>query len=208
MKHHIYIFGSICRGEFDANSDVDLLVCTDEKQHGFDTEKFSVYTYNRIKEMWKDGNPFAWHLYLEARLVYSFDGLNYIESLGTPSIYTAGKTDCTKFYQLFVDSMECVLNSENSLTFNISCCFLGMRNFATCFSLHSGNAIFSRYSPLMISPQAPIDRRVYEIYARCRILSTRGLGEIISPSELGMVKSTLINIRNWMELIMKENFNV
>lgn len=32
MKMHIYAFGSICRGEIDKNSDIDLLAIVD----GFD----------------------------------------------------------------------------------------------------------------------------------------------------------------------------
>ena len=54
MKH-IYIFGSVIRGEIDQYSDIDLLLITDESISNIDTNKYSVYTPNRIKELYIEG---------------------------------------------------------------------------------------------------------------------------------------------------------
>ncbi|HHE9539890.1 TPA: nucleotidyltransferase domain-containing protein [Haemophilus influenzae] len=61
---HIYVFGSLCRGELDNKSDIDILIISDEK-FGSEYNKYSVYSYEKIRELWLDGNPFAWHLYLD-----------------------------------------------------------------------------------------------------------------------------------------------
>ena len=94
---HIYAFGSVCRGEIDYGSDVDLLAIVDDHDGMFDPNIFSIYSYKRIKELWKEGNPFAWHLAKEARLLYSIDYDNFIESLGNPNRYDRTKADCEKF---------------------------------------------------------------------------------------------------------------
>ena len=64
MNTHFYAFGSVCRGEIDPASDIDLLACLSTPNPEIDPKKFSIYTYERIRELWHEGNPFAWHLYL------------------------------------------------------------------------------------------------------------------------------------------------
>ena len=61
---YIYAFGSLCRGQVDLESDVDLLAIVDGHDDRFDPSKFSIYSYNRVREIWQEGNPFAWHLSL------------------------------------------------------------------------------------------------------------------------------------------------
>lgn len=65
---HIYVFGSTCRGDILPSSDVDLLAIVDGYDSRFDPNIYSIYSYQRIKEIWDEGNPFAWHLSLESRL--------------------------------------------------------------------------------------------------------------------------------------------
>ena len=70
---HIYIFGSICRGDLREGSDIDLLALVEGYDSRFDPDTFSVYSYSRIADLWAEGNPFAWHLFLESRLVFASD---------------------------------------------------------------------------------------------------------------------------------------
>ncbi|HFK5599129.1 TPA: nucleotidyltransferase domain-containing protein, partial [Elizabethkingia anophelis] len=60
----IYAFGSVVRGDIDKFSDIDLLILKDinEELPEINKEQFSIYTYQRISELWKEGNPFSWHL--------------------------------------------------------------------------------------------------------------------------------------------------
>jgi predicted nucleotidyltransferase len=79
---HIYAFGSLCRGEVSRNSDVDLLALVDGFDERFNPEIYSIYSYRRIEELWREGNPFAWHLSLESRLVAcrgdNISGVTYV----------------------------------------------------------------------------------------------------------------------------------
>jgi len=84
---YIYIFGSICRGEIDMYSDTDLLLISNGLHLDF-IDKYSIYSPKRIRELWEEGNPFAWHLHTESRLVFSPNGINFLENLGTPNKYS------------------------------------------------------------------------------------------------------------------------
>jgi len=198
MTTHIYAFGSICRGEIDNASDIDLLACLSDKNPLIDPNKFSIYSYNRIKEMWVEGNPFSWHLHLEAKMLHSSDGSNFLEELQVPSKYINSTEDCKKFQKLFSESHRSLLESSNSMVFNLSCMFLATRNFATCYSLGIGNPIFSRMSPLHIDKKLPVDRASFDIFARARILSTRGYGSSMSINEVEVAKSVAPIISEWM----------
>ncbi|TCT20850.1 nucleotidyltransferase-like protein [Thiobaca trueperi] len=198
MNMHLYAFGSICRGEIDASSDIDLLACLSEPNQSIDPNKFSIYTYERIKKLWEEGNPFSWHLHLESSLIYSSDGANFLRDLQAPSKYSNAANDCKKFQKLFTESYSSLMESSNSMVFNLSCMFLATRNFATCFSLGTGDPIFSRLSPLLIAKKLPIERGAFDILVRARILSTRGYGDPISEPEVKTAKSVAPVIIEWM----------
>lgn len=204
MSTHIYAFGSICRGEFDEMSDIDLLAITTEDDKRFSTEKFSVYTHERISELWREGNPFAWHLHLESSLIHSSDKVDFLKSLLNPEKYENGYNDCQKFKALFEDNFKALLDNTNSSTFKISCIFLGVRNFATCYSLAKGKPIFSRKSPTLIKNHLNISTNVFDILIRARILSTRGTGKPLTKSEIDLVKVECQKIHQWMEKLIKE----
>ena len=97
---HIYAFGSVCRGDVTRESDVDLLALVDGADSQFDPEKFSIYTYHSITKLWRTGNPFAWHLALESKLLYASDGKDHIYELGRPQPYRSIFEDCSKFRAL------------------------------------------------------------------------------------------------------------
>ena len=146
MKTHYYAFGSICRGELDPDSDIDLLACVTGGKPNIDSAKFSIYTHHRLTQLWKEGNPFAWHLHLESKLLFSSDGEDFIaDVLKTPNRYTQASADCIKFKQLFEESAHSLQTEPNSATFHLSCIFLATRNFATCHSLGIAKPSFSRY---------------------------------------------------------------
>ena len=55
---HLYIFGSLPRGEIGFGSDVDLLAITEKFDSRFDPDAFSIYSYRRICELWKEEKSF------------------------------------------------------------------------------------------------------------------------------------------------------
>lgn len=204
MSTHFYAFGSICRGEIDRFSDVDLLACVSEINRNIDPAKFSVYQHDRLVDLWNEGNPFAWHLHLESRLLFSSNGEDFIASLGVPANYEAAAKDCTKFSRLFVESLNQLSITRVSATFNLSCMFLAVRNFATCFSLSRGKPIFSRKSPLMISIPLVIEVKAFDILLRARVLSTRGIGEPLVEDDIVRVLDAAPSILRWMSNLLSK----
>lgn len=204
MSTHIYAFGSVCRGEVDPSSDIDLLACLSKPQQEYDSEKFSIYNYDRIQELWLEGNPFSWHLHLESKLIYSSDGSDFLYNLGEPSSYSKALEDCRKFRLLFLESYRSLMHSSISTVFHLSCMFLATRNFATCYSLGKGKPIFSRLSPLQLEQKLSVADKDFDIYTRARILSTRGYGSVISDSEIEQSKSIAPVIIDWMNELIHE----
>ncbi len=198
MSTHLYAFGSICRGEIDKSSDIDLLACLSGPNSGIEPSRFSIYSHERIQDLWSEGNPFAWHLHLESKLLYSSDGNDFIYDLGQPASYSKANEDCEKFRSLFSESFRSLTTKSHSHTFDISCMFLATRNFATCYSLGLGVPIFSRYSPLMLENQLQISKEDFDVYVRARILSTRGYGYPLSNNDVKRVKTSAYAVVEWM----------
>lgn len=202
MKH-VYIFGSLVRGEIDQYSDIDLLLITDETFKDIDSNKFSIYTPERIKELYLEGNPFAWHLYYESKLVFSSDQ-DFLLNLGKPAIYSNCKSDLLKFQKLFEDCIASINEDEFSLVFDLAMIFLAIRNFATCYTL--GNyekPIFSRtaFEKLHDYPLI-LDEEIKELLMMSRISSTRGIEYSIKNKSLSLLKLNLRKIQNWFNDIL------
>jgi hypothetical protein len=203
---HIYAFGSLCRGEVDHRSDIDLLAVVDGSDERFDRSAFSVYSYERLKKLWEDGNPFAWHLATESRIIYSSNGADFIKSIGKPSEYRNCKADCLKFYRLYRKAIASILSGGASKVFELSTIFLSIRNFATCYSLGLNDMQdFSRHSALHLGENSlKISKETYETLERARILSVRGTGEFIDKEKVDKAISEIETINNWMEILLKE----
>lgn len=199
MSKHIYAFGSICRGDIQPSSDIDLLAVVDGYQEEFDTARFSIYSYERILELWNEGNPFAWHLHLESRFLYGTDNTDFLKSLDTPASYKNCYNDCVKFSLLIDEAITSLDNSKATCTFDLSTIFLGIRNIATCYSLGClEKPIFSRDSALKISQQSiKIDLSVFKTLENARILTTRGYGTRLTHEEILNTLSSLKEIKEW-----------
>ncbi len=203
---HIYAFGSICRGDLSLESDIDLLAIVDGFDERFDPTIFSIYSYRRIRELWAEGNPFAWHLSREARPLYLSDRIDYLRDLGSPCAYRNCAQDCEKFLALFSAAQTSLETNRKSDVFDLSIAFLSMRNIATCFSLGTtDNPDFSRHSAAHLGIHAvPISPDAYRIFERSRILCTRGTGTQLTELETQIAIRELSKIREWMEILVKE----
>jgi hypothetical protein len=203
---HVYAFGSICRGDINVDSDIDLLAIVDGHDARFNPDVFSIYSYGRIKELWDEGNPFAWHLALESHLVYTADQTDYLRSLGKPNKYQNCVCDCEKFYNLFRQAYQSLTGSEGNRTFELSMVLLSVRNIATCYSLGVlSQPKFSRRSALQLDVNsAPISEDVYKILERARVLSTRGFGANLARQEIISALQALPQIDIWMVGLLGE----
>jgi hypothetical protein len=203
---HIYAFGSVCRGDISPGSDVDLLAIVEGHDPRFSAEDYSIYTYERIREIWAEGNPFAWHLSIESKLLYSDDQIDFLGSLGRPGPYRRCRQDCEKFLALFRESHESFELQAESKVFDLSMMFLAIRNFASCFSLGVlPKPDFSRHSALRIGVHSlSIPNNAYRILERSRILSTRGIGDSITDQEAHVASEEFSRVESWMVTLAKE----
>jgi hypothetical protein len=200
---HIYAFGSVARGDISYDSDVDMLALVDGIDTRFDPEVYSIYSYERIRELWREGNPFAWHLSLEAILIHSSDGSSFLNDLGQPAPYMNGHVDCQKFMAIFQDASVALQSGVDSQVFEFSVVFLAIRNFATCFSLATSEVpTFSRHSALEIKYPLRIDAAAYRTLSQARTLSTRGRGPVPTSSDALLVKFNLSAVDEWMRSLM------
>lgn len=203
---HIYAFGSVCRGEIDSKSDIDLLAVVDGYDNRFDLSIYSIYSYNRLSDLWQEGNPFAWHLASEAKIIYSSNGKDFIKQLGLPAEYNKCIEDCRKFYNLYCKAVDSICSGGSSLVFEMSTIFLAIRNFATCFLLGKkqiGN--FSRRSALQIGDRSiQISPDTFDLLERSRILSIRGTGKMIEKEEVRSSLEEISSIKIWMNDLLVE----
>jgi Nucleotidyltransferase domain len=203
---HIYAFGSICRGDVSPTSDVDLLAIVDGYDERFSPDDYSIYSYNRIREIWNEGNPFAWHLAVESKLLFATNQVDYLRSLDKPAHYQNAHKDCQKFLSLFLEAKNSIETSVKTVTFDLSTVFLAVRNFATCFSLgHLDRPDFSRRSAIRIQGHSlSIDQCAFDVLERSRILCTRGIGLSISEKDAAAAMEQFPKIQAWMERLLKE----
>jgi len=203
---HIYAFGSLCRGDVTRTSDVDLLAIVDGYDERFEPEMFSIYSYSRLREIWAEGNPFAWHLSLESKLLHASDETDFINALGRPNAYDKCRQDCEKFADLICQAEESLAGGNASIVFDLSAIFLGIRNFATCFSLAIlQRPDFSRHSALKLGPkQLEIAPDAYATLEAARILCTRGTGECLTTERVDLTKGEIPRIRAWTKRLLEE----
>lgn len=203
---HIYAFGSICRGDVSITSDVDLIAIVDQHDVRFNQNDYSIYSYRRIREIWQEGNPFAWHLSLESKLLFASDQMDFMKELGEPSQYRKAQLDCQRFLSLFREAEHSIELIGTTVAFDLSMVFLAIRNFATCFSLGClDQPNFSRRSAIGIGCHSlSIERRAFEILERSRILCTRAIGSPIEISEAAAAIEQFPLIEAWMERLSRE----
>lgn len=203
---HIYAFGSICRGDISFESDIDLLALVNGRDLRLNPDKFSIYSYERISELWRAGNAFAWHLALESKLIYAEDGYDFIHDLGMPSKYENAADDCSRFREIFEVAFLSVKKGTPSLVFELSTIFLSIRNIATCFSLAKlSNPVFGRDSACELGSRSiPLTEATYSTLVRARLLSIRGMGDDIKKENISMIIDELENCKLWIYEICKE----
>jgi len=201
---HIYAFGSICRGEISEGSDVDLLAIVDSHDSRFDPSVYSIYSYKRVQELWEEGNPFAWHLAMESRLLFGPN--DFLKDLGSPNPYRNCLSDCDKFRNLFREAYDALVAGSVSPVFDLSIIFLSIRNLATCYSLGLTNRPdFSRNSAQRLGTASLLlSRDTYRVLERARLLCTRGWGADITRNGIQSTVQKLSVVSEWMDKLIQE----
>jgi len=208
MTHalHIYAFGSLCRGEISPASDIDLLAAVTGANE-LSRSMFSIYSHRKLARIWAEGNPFSWHLHLEAKLIFASDGTDFLLRLGRPAKYTKAAEDCARFLTLFRAAHESAKRSRSCIIFDLSAAFLGLRNFSSCLLLGRDQADFSRNVALKINDLAfPGDPRDYKTLEQARLLCTRGYGALPSTDAIESAIKSLPFIEIWMTKLFEGSF--
>ncbi|MGY3230098.1 hypothetical protein ACVWWJ_001582 [Luteibacter sp. HA06] len=202
---HLYAFGSICRGEIEPASDVDLLALVDGMDARFDPMVYSIYSYKRISKLWEEGSPFAWHLWRESRLIHADGGKDWLREQGSPAAYASATKHCLRFYSIFSGASAALNGQTPSVVFELSTVFLAMRNFATCYSLGFLEVPdFSRRSPLRIGAMSVgISEEEFRVFERARLLCTRGFGRVLLIEEVQLARVALARIELWMVTLLE-----
>ena len=143
-------------------------------------------------------------------MLFTSDDSDFISDLGSPNPYLNVENDCRKFYELYVDAATSVRAGTSSPVFELSTAFLAVRNFATCFALGFMNVCeFSRLSCKRLgSNSLNIGEEELDVLVRARLLSTRGYGAMLPPTDISKVVAQFSFIELWMKELMKEKCNV
>lgn len=67
----LVLFGSYSRGDFNSESDIDVLEITKQSQRPYSNDKinFATYTFEQLRQMANDGNLFVLHILEEGQLL-------------------------------------------------------------------------------------------------------------------------------------------
>ncbi len=186
-----YIYGSVARQEQDVLSDLDVLAVVktgggkvDERSVGelvpakLRDLKLSISWYgeDRLREMFENGELFAWHLADET--IPIFDPSNFIARLGRPSPYHGAAADVASFQLVFSGIREQIAVSPHNAAYEAGLIYVCLRNAAMAASSQLGNEPdFSRYSAFNLAgvEPCPISRGQFETAMICRMASQRGV---------------------------------
>lgn len=175
MNHEIYLFGSVVRGDVLPTSDVDVLaIPLNSDSSGFPSA-WSIYSPDLLRQYFLDGRLFAWHLHLEAKLIYSPNGRGYITELGKPAEYRTGLEDISDLSQILMDALTRIVSGSNSEIFEYGILYTALRDIAMSASyVLLDKPTFSRLAPYEIPVEFPLPRHIYEKAMLARHCSTRG----------------------------------
>lgn len=187
----VYIFGSVARNDYDSKSDLDLLAIVkngsgrvEESEvlayvpHELRALKGSISWYgeSRIREMFHNGELFAWHISTESRPL--FETTRLIANLGAPQPYLGSADDIRSFQKVLRGIPQQVTENGYNAVYELGLVYVCLRNIAMAASWHlCAKPNFSRYSPFALGGlrPCPISRQNYETTMKCRMSGQRGL---------------------------------
>ncbi|WP_367114239.1 nucleotidyltransferase domain-containing protein [Limnohabitans sp.] len=178
MKHEIYIFGSMTRGEVTSSSDSDVLVIQEYTEPHLFPPSWSVYSRKTIETYFAAGRLFAWHLHLEAVQVYPRTGPGFLKDLGEPAPYSSVAEDIAELRFLLENSILELQRNSPSPIYELGLAYTAIRDIAMAASWSMlAKPSFSRYAPYELPVRCPLPLTVYETAMRARHASTRGTAE-------------------------------
>lgn len=199
MMHDLYIFGSAVRGEASSTSDIDVLaIPLSNDRFGFPVG-WSVYSPKVIRSYFESGRLFAWHLYLEAKCIYSANTKPYLSSLGEPAAYVSASEDIEELEGLLHESLTQIQDGTTNLVYELGITYTAIRDIAMAASwILLDRPCFSRDAPFHLPNPCPIPQKTYKGAMLARHSSTRGSDYDIQAEEVAtdLLAAPLIS---WVE---------
>lgn len=180
----LYKFGSQARGDADSLSDLDVLAVVQGVEQ--DTEAVELYVdpretaiswygVERLKQMFWDGDLFAWHLFLESSPILE-DGFR-LSSLGKPRPYHQAIPDIESFRSILGGITQALENAPHNAAYEFGILYVCVRNIGMSASWYLRERLdFSRRAPFNLGGQLPEPMwlEAYDLAMRCRMASQRG----------------------------------
>lgn len=203
MSHEIYLFGSLTRGDVTSSSDVDILLIPDEGgSTGNYPTNWSIYSRVTIAEYFKCGRLFAWHLYLEAKCIYSQSNSPWLFSIGAPSLYLSASEDIVQLRELLSHSLGEIRQRTPNVVYECGLVYTALRDIAMSASWRlTGKHNFSRMAPYHLPLNFPLDIAIYQLAIDSRHSSTRGgVMPSIADKDLELLLGT--PLISWVDSIL------
>ncbi len=195
-----YVFGSVCRGEPDTGSDIDILVITDEQQAKRELPaSWSIYSPRRLQNLFARGTLFAWHLHQEAVPIWPRRNPTFLKRLGKPSPYLRGAAEIEDLIAVLGSAISRLNAGAPSAVYEFGLIALACRDSAMAAApILTGKFDFSRHAPLHLpTSKFPLSRRSFDYLLNCRRATTRG-GKFRRNHKIERhVQSLAPDLRNW-----------
>ncbi|WP_312914928.1 nucleotidyltransferase domain-containing protein [Stenotrophomonas sp.] len=214
----VAIFGSAARGSNDLSSDFDVIaviedigsVDKDALQNEFSLLAgkevgLSIYSKARIKSLWDEGSPFAWHLYQQAVPFFDFS-CAFIREWGAPAEYNSAREDCEMMRSIISSVIERLKCSDlKGDCYEAGLLYVGVRNIGMFSSLSlTGSFDFSRNASFTLNEviEFPLDVMDFSTLVRARHAATRG-GEV-PVIDRAWLYGVAAKVSRWADLVINK----
>lgn len=198
MTHEIYVFGSVCRGDSTPTSDVDVLVVPFDVASSQFPQNWSVYSPELLSEYFKVGRLFAWHLYLEAKCVFSPRSEYFLTSLGSPAPYSTASDDIDDLEVLLNEALNELAAGTENVIYELGITYTAIRDLAMSASWSLlGSPCFGADAPYRLPVAPPLPRETYHQAMMARHASTRGVRLDFDPANTAAVVANA-SLKSWV----------
>lgn len=172
----IYIFGSVCRGEPDSGSDVDVLVVSDSARDRRNLPPaWSCYSRQRLRVLFGRGTLFAWHLYLDSVQLWPRGVEGFLRKIGPPKPYLGARREIADLQRILLGASKELVGGTLSPVYEFGLLALACRDAAmAAFLPQVGRFDFSRDAPFHLPASFPLSKSQFDYLLKCRRASTRG----------------------------------
>ena len=195
-----YIFGSLCRGEPDQGSDIDVLVISNERRTRQKVPpNWSLYSPRRIRALFARGTLFAWHIFQEAIQLWPRDRAGYLQKIGPPKPYANAKREIGDLQRILVGAATELTRGTPSQIYEFGLLALACRDIAMAAAPSlTGTFNFSRHAPLHLpAVRFPLSRTQFDYLLACRRATTRGGQLRRNPRIERQLKAKLPQLSAW-----------